>query len=200
MNPRVCHECQRRMEHPCGNTASTERRRVPGGTIVASHRWHGRRGISHPARTLSSLRAAADRVRALVLTPDSESSCERTPRAASARSDGQPITRSSFSRPSLHQMAWKSVRSIARVCASRDGGEGGAAAHHQRVWGNTAKPRCVSHSAAWRASARPQRAQQLFLKATLSSFPAPVTRRTVPADCASLSGSPEQAARALCCA
>lgn len=81
-NCRVCHEFRRMMEHLCGNTASTERRRMHGDTSLLA--IAEQRGSSHPVRTLSSSRAAADRVRTLVLTPDSKSPYERTPRATSA--------------------------------------------------------------------------------------------------------------------
>jgi hypothetical protein len=199
MDPRVCHELRRRMEHPCDDAASTKRPRMPGGTGDASHRWHGRRGISHPVRTLSSLRAAADRVRVLVLRLDSDSPHARTPRAGSARSDGQPITRSSFSRPSLHQMAWKSVRSIARVRAWRGEGGGAAAAHHHKVWGNTDKPRHVSHDAASRAPAGPHRLQQLSPTAALQSSLAPAVRWDIPAEYAVFSASPVKCVLAVLC-
>jgi hypothetical protein len=101
----VCTTSSRgRMEYQCFHMASTERRHhVLGDTSPPA--LARQRGSSPPVRTLSSSRAAADRARALVLTPESESPCARTPGAASARSHHQQITRSCFSRPSLHQTA-----------------------------------------------------------------------------------------------
>ena len=120
---------------------------------VVSDRWTTRH--LSLVRTLSSPRGAADRVRPLVLTPESDSPCARTPRAASAPSGGEPITRSSLSRPSLNQMAWESVCSFARVRERRSEDGRGAAKHREGAWGDTDKPRRVSYTAAARAPARP---------------------------------------------
>ena len=165
------------MEHQCLHMASTDRRHHVARD-TSSPALAGQRGSCPLVRTLSSCRAAADCVRTLVLTLDSDSPCARTPRAASALSHDRPITRSCFSRPSLHQTAPESVCSVVRVRARR-GVEGhGAAHHHEESWGATRKQQFVSIAAP-------------------ASAPAPASWPHEPVPAAVLQPSPRRAVRVV---
>lgn len=89
----------------------------------AQQEWSGRQGQPWSQTAKSSRRAPAfahpsvsslERGCGSLLAPDSHSPCERTPRAASASCSARQITRSCFSRPSLHRMAPKSGCGVAR--------------------------------------------------------------------------------------
>lgn len=94
----------------------------------------------------SSSVSSSERGRGSFLTPDSDSPRERTPRAASASCSIRHITRSCFSRPSLHRMAPESGCGVARA-RERKGARG-------RWAGGTSRGHLGEHS---QATARQQR-------------------------------------------